>query len=501
MKRLFSFLVLIGIVAVFGFLSFEVLSGFLLPLFLAILLVVIFRPLHLRLSQRLGGRERLAAGITTLSVLLILLLPALWIVTRAATESISLVSDFDQQSMLKQADEWRRKFDLDLPGPLAEQRLGEIEASLHRLGEPSQFPFGRDDSISRQQTIERLVLLTGQFVHELWPAEVGAPTDEAVAARQKVLSDRIAAFQDELGELLKARKDDAAFRAALAKASGTFEELRLSIYGGPVRSWVKHLLRLDPAQVDQIREEVRTLAGPMAVGTTQFVGTMLLQVFVGLAVMTVALYYFLADGPAMIDHLMTLTPLENRYEVQLLDEFSQLMRAILLAMLLSAAVQGILMSGAYLWCGFESVFLLTVLTMVLAIVPFVGAIPVWGSCSLWLLIHDGRPQAAAVLAVYAIVVGVVGDNVIKPLVLHGRSNLHPLLGLLSVLGGAQALGPIGIVVGPMVVAILQTLLSMLRTELATLDLRGNETRPAVPTISSSPEATNEAATVPTGSAS
>ena len=57
------------------------------------------------------------------------------------------------------------------------------------------------------------------------------------------------------------------------------------------------------------------------------------------------------------------------------------------------------------------------------------------------------------------------DNIVKPLVLHGRSNLHPLLALLSVLGGMHALGVIGIFVGPMVVAFLQTLLNMLHNEL------------------------------------
>jgi hypothetical protein len=60
------------------------------------------------------------------------------------------------------------------------------------------------------------------------------------------------------------------------------------------------------------------------------------------------------------------------------------------------------------------------------------------------------------------------DNVIKPMVLHGRSNLHPLLALLSVVGGAQALGPIGILVGPMLVSLLQALLVMLNKELKIL---------------------------------
>lgn len=63
-----------------------------------------------------------------------------------------------------------------------------------------------------------------------------------------------------------------------------------------------------------------------------------------------------------------------------------------------------------------------------------------------------------------LVVGTV-DNLVKVFVLHGQSQLHPLLALLSVLGGIQTLGPIGILVGPMVVVLLQTLLGILRTEL------------------------------------
>jgi hypothetical protein len=61
------------------------------------------------------------------------------------------------------------------------------------------------------------------------------------------------------------------------------------------------------------------------------------------------------------------------------------------------------------------------------------------------------------------------DNDIKPYVLHGQSNLHPLLALLSVLGGVQALGPVGILVGPMVVVFLQVLLRLVQREMSSLD--------------------------------
>ena len=66
----------------------------------------------------------------------------------------------------------------------------------------------------------------------------------------------------------------------------------------------------------------------------------------------------------------------------------------------------------------------------------------------------------------------MADNLIKPLILHGQSNLHPLLALLSILGGVTALGPIGLLVGPMVVAFLQTLLKILQRELNSMEAQG-----------------------------
>jgi hypothetical protein len=70
-----------------------------------------------------------------------------------------------------------------------------------------------------------------------------------------------------------------------------------------------------------------------------------------------------------------------------------------------------------------------------------------------------------------LVVGTV-DNFVKAGVLHGQSQLHPLLALLSVLGGVQALGPIGIVVGPMAVVLLQTSLSILQREMVHFEDHG-----------------------------
>jgi predicted PurR-regulated permease PerM len=189
-------------------------------------------------------------------------------------------------------------------------------------------------------------------------------------------------------------------------------------------------------------------------------------VLIGLVIMVISLYYFLADGPEMIRTLMHLSPLESAYERELLERFAQVSRAVVVATLLSAVTQGALAGiGYYFALPAEApIFLLTAGTIVTALIPFFGAAAVWVFVCLWLYAY-GEPVTAVILTIYCTIIVSGIDNVIKPLVLHGQSNLHPLLALLSILGGVQVLGPVGILVGPMLVSFLQALLNMLRKEL------------------------------------
>jgi predicted PurR-regulated permease PerM len=307
-------------------------------MFLAVLLAVVFGPLYRWFTVKCRGRGRLAAGLTTLSIMLMILVPLLAILCRAASEGYEIY-----------------------------ESLKGAEIDLHRMAES-----------------------TVKYARQLGLEELDSKDVE---------------------------------RTVTAK----------------VQEWL----------------------APLVLGTTQYVGSLL----VGLAVMIISLYYFLADGPTMIRTIMRLSPLDDRYEEQLIEQFDNTARAVVVATLLSAVVQGLLAGVGFYVAGLDSVFLLMVLAMLLAMVPFVGATVVWVPACLWLYFYDGRTLAAVLLAVYCGVVVSMADNVIKPIVLHGRSNLHPLLALLSVLGGVQALGPIGIFVGPMVVAFLQTLLNMLQGEL------------------------------------
>ena len=209
----------------------------------------------------------------------------------------------------------------------------------------------------------------------------------------------------------------------------------------------------------------RTSLQPRFVSLTSRTGSYLLQVTIGLVVLIISVYFFLIDGHKMTRTLMRLSPLDDAYEERLLLEFDRTSRAVVLASVASALAQGVLAAIAFWFLDFSSVILLFLLTTLLALVPFLGTAAVWVPCVVYLAAVEQRMGAAIFLAVFGALVISSIDNVIKMYVLHGRSTLHPLFALLSVLGGVSVFGPVGIVVGPMVVVFLQTLLEILNHEL------------------------------------
>ena len=185
---------------------------------------------------------------------------------------------------------------------------------------------------------------------------------------------------------------------------------------------------LDASQVyADITNSLGQMATPLAVGGFRII----ISTLISLAIMVVTTYYFFADGPAMVTGLMRLSPLDDKYEQELLDKFSDISRSVVLATLASAIVQGLLAGIGFFFVGSDRIFFLTGLTMFLAMIPFVGAAAVWVPVCAWLHFHDHRTTAAVVLAIYCAGVVSMVDNIIKPYILHGQANSAPAAGPLK----------------------------------------------------------------------
>jgi predicted PurR-regulated permease PerM len=455
MSRIVSFFVLIAIILVIGFLFFRVMAPFLVPLFLALLLVVIFQPLHLRVLQLCGGRHRVASTVTTGMVILIVLLPLLVVLFMAAAQGSAMVARLNPTELRDKVGRARDQFSL-LRMPHADL-IRHIERRIEALAAPSVEPTP-DASAPSQIALVIADVDRLRSEHQVTTPQTGPKFD---ALRESLVQAQNEAGSENFG---------GDYRDALRTAASKFHVLKLELLGGEFSTWIKEIANPTEEDLQQIFRrflgEAKSWLLSVSGRTTALAG----KIVIGLIITIVALFFFLAEGPNMVATIMRLSPLDDRYEQELLTDFTNVSRAVVLATLLSALAQAVLAGIGFSVAGFHGVLLLMMLTGTLAMIPFVGATAVWLPASLWLYFIDERTTAAVLLAIYGAAVVSTIDNLIKPLVLHGKSRLHPLLALLSVLGGVNVLGPIGILIGPMLVAFLQTLLNILHRELLQFDL-------------------------------
>ena len=136
----------------------------------------------------------------------------------------------------------------------------------------------------------------------------------------------------------------------------------------------------------------------------------------------------------MIQTMMRLSPLDDNYERRLLAEFDKTSRAVVLASILSALVQGMLASAVFWVFGLESIVLLFMVTTLMALIPFLGAASVWIPVALYLGAVEQRWGAAIAVAIWGALVVSTIDNVIKAYVLHGHSQPASSVRLAECLG-------------------------------------------------------------------
>ena len=487
--QLVSFLLLTGIVIVLGVIFYQVMARFVVPLFLSALLVVIFRPLHDWVLEKVNGRQQIGAILTTLIILLMVLVPVSALTLIAATEGSVALKQINAPKIIDDLSDVRQKLKLDMPNS---RELRAIEANLGELHSSVVL----DDQAMEKHSAMFFEIMSDSFsiaqTNELdWPVSV-IEEDEVVIARDmqthwRKFGNEVSiakGLQEEVVQLMRKKSDQVEelsrtsedrhekihdYIKTIGKANANFLNFKFALLGGRTRATIietanptsEELQSYTSQLISFLREKLFALGGSI---TSFFANTAFSAV-----IMIIGLYFFLLDGPALLKGLHALSPIDDQHEEELVLEFARVSRAVVLATLLSAVAQGILAGIGFWFCGLDSIFLLTLLSGVLAMVPFVGAAAVWIPCALYLFFVDNSPVTAIALAVYGMLVISMADNLIKPWILHGQSNLHPLLALLSVIGGVTVLGPIGILVGPMIVVFLQTLLKILQREMQLME--------------------------------
>jgi predicted PurR-regulated permease PerM len=177
----------------------------------------------------------------------------------------------------------------------------------------------------------------------------------------------------------------------------------------------------------------------------------LFSFLVDLFILLFALFFMFRDGETILGGLRHLIPFEKSIQDEMISESRDLIFASVAVALLVAAIQGVLGGTAFALTRLPAPMFMGVLIAFFSIVPVVGSALIWVPAALWLGFNGSWGKALLVVIICGGVAG-VADNLVRPLLLRNRTRLNDLLIFISILGGLQVFGLLGLVAGPTIVA-------------------------------------------------
>lgn len=162
---------------------------------------------------------------------------------------------------------------------------------------------------------------------------------------------------------------------------------------------------------------------------------------------------FLTEGDKFTTWLLDKIPLNAEIKKSLLESFALSSKSAVWASLFAAGAQALTIFIGFLTLSVPAAVLAAGGTFIFAFIPFLGASPMWILGALYLYLQGSYVKFVLML-ICGVIAGLI-DNIVRALILKGRhGGLHPLVGLIAVFGGINVFGIFGVLIGPMVVALL-----------------------------------------------
>lgn len=176
-----------------------------------------------------------------------------------------------------------------------------------------------------------------------------------------------------------------------------------------------------------------------------------------------ALYYLLKDGGKFKKIIIDLSPLADSQDQDIFNKLAKTVSSVLKGSLLVALAQGVLTGIGFLIFGIPNSAVWGAVAVLAALIPLVGTALVVIPGIIYLIASGAVGAAIGFLIWGALVVGGI-DNILRPKLLERGINIHPFFILLSVLGGLKLFGPVGFLLGPLLLSLLFALLEIYKRE-------------------------------------
>jgi predicted PurR-regulated permease PerM len=226
--------------------------------------------------------------------------------------------------------------------------------------------------------------------------------------------------------------------------------------------WGELQARFPESNIDDLGGTLRHYGALAAEFVAARLGTIVRNLavfFFHLGVTILAMFYFYRDGALMVARLRELLPFELSHRDRMISESRSLIFASVTSSLAAALAHGVLGGLAFALTGIKAPIFWGVMMGFFSFVPLVGSALVWVPVAISLMVGGHLGRGILLVFICAVIVTAV-DNVVRPWLISGRAELGGLMVFIGVLGGIAAFGLLGVVLGPIVVAMVASLLEV-----------------------------------------
>jgi predicted PurR-regulated permease PerM len=187
-------------------------------------------------------------------------------------------------------------------------------------------------------------------------------------------------------------------------------------------------------------------------------------IVIALFLVLLSAYFFYVEGETIVAEAAALSPLPARYNVQFAENFKGVIDATFRGQVITSLTEGVFIGIGMAVAGIPGAILWGAVATVLSLLPVVGAAVVWIPAALYLFVAASIGEqsyfAAVFLTIWGVIVVPVIEHVVRPWAMKGKMQLPAIPLLVSVLGGMEAFGFVGLVVGPLVFSLLMSVIDI-----------------------------------------
>jgi len=177
-------------------------------------------------------------------------------------------------------------------------------------------------------------------------------------------------------------------------------------------------------------------------------------------IMVFSMFFLFRDGSKFARHCSNLIPLPPEQVRKTLRYLRSVVEATILGGVVVALLQGVAGGILFASVGIPSPVFWGAMMAFLSFLPLIGAFIVFIPAAVFLILSGSIVKGVIVLAVGVFIISQI-DNFVRPMLIAGKTSMHTLLLFISILGGIALFGLLGIVLGPVIAAFMQTLMQIL----------------------------------------